>query len=100
MNYFNHDHFGPDDGHENDTAGASQAGLSTTGAGDMARQIAALLGRCLPIPDTPDLAYLRCFVTLAFEEASNIANRGTPSREDLDYIAFIEREAKAYTSAA
>ncbi len=98
MNYFNIDHFLPESGGEPEPAVVTRT--DHYDAGETARQIAALLGRCLPIPDTPELSYLRCFVTLAFEEASTIANRGQPSPEEINYIAFLEREAKAYSIAA
>lgn len=97
MNYVNRDHFR--DENQDDpvfqTYGPVRPAQHNASA-DTARQVAALLGRCLPIPDTPELSYLRCFVTLAFEEASIISNRSAPSKAEIDYIAFLEEEAKSY----
>jgi hypothetical protein len=100
MNYVNYDQFLPGKGHEGDRElPAAQLDHAGGDSGSMARQVATMFGRCLPIPDTPELSYLRCFVTLAFEEATTIANRSAPSAADLDYLARIVREAKAFTSS-
>ena len=38
-----------------------------------AKAVAAALGRLLPLPDRPDLQFLRLFVGLAYDEACSIA---------------------------
>lgn len=61
-----------------------------------ARRVAAALENCLAMPDLPELSYLRCFVRMAFEEASTLGAVGQPSDEDLAYLERLTRETRDY----
>jgi hypothetical protein len=61
-----------------------------------ARRVASALENCLAMPDLPELSYLRCFVRMAFEEASTLGAIGQPSDADLAYLEKLQRETRDY----
>ncbi len=70
--------------------------MATPEARAAARRVTSALEGCLAIPDRPELSYLRCFVRMAFEEASALGTPGLPSDDDLAYLERLQRETRAY----
>lgn len=75
---------------------ARGARIATPEARAVARRVTSALESCLAIPDHPELSYLRCFVRMAFEEASALGTQGHPSEEDLAYLDRLQDETRGY----
>jgi hypothetical protein len=56
------------------------------------------LERLVPLPERKELQYLRSFVRLAYEEACIVAAKVEPSPADLEYIRYLESEAKKFSA--
>jgi hypothetical protein len=80
------------------SAEAAERGVraATPEARAAARRVASALEGCLSMPDRPELSYLRCFVRMAFEEATALGALGQPSDEDLAYLERLQRETRDY----
>lgn len=72
--------------------------VATPEARAAARRVTSALESCLAIPDRPELSYLRCFVRMAFEEASALGTPGLPSDDDLAYLERLQQETREYRS--
>ena len=80
----------------NQLAAAKQQSRRVNSAKPTALQVSRALGRLLPLPDHPELDHLRSLVMIAYEEACELAYRSEPTEKDLEYIRYLEREAKAF----
>ena len=63
-----------------------------------ALRVSNALGRLLPLPEHPELDHLRMLVKIAFDEALAIAYQSRPTEQDLEYIRYLEREAKIFSA--
>jgi hypothetical protein len=63
-----------------------------------AQRVAQVIAPLLPISRAPEFVVIRTFLTLAFEEASLLATRVMPTREELEHIRYLERQAAAFAT--